>query len=67
MHFFLSVSCFDNYVFVPLENENSLRNNSHASDEVESMVWTDSQDYGSDEILYTTRNVLIDKTNRLMC
>ena len=30
------------------------------------MVWTDSKDYGADEILYTTRNVLFDKTNRLM-
>ena len=30
------------------------------------MVWTDSQDYGADEILYTARTVLFDKTNRLM-
>ena len=30
------------------------------------MVWTDSQDYGVDEILYTARTVLFDKTNRLM-
>ena len=32
----------------------------------ENMVWTDSQDYGADEILYTARTVLFDKTNRLM-
>ena len=32
----------------------------------ENMVWTDSQDYGADEILYTARTVLIDKTNLLM-
>ena len=31
------------------------------------MVWTDSQDYGADEILNTTRIVLFDKINRLMC
>ena len=30
----------------------------------ENMVWTDSQDYGADEILYTARIVLFDKTNR---
>ena len=30
------------------------------------MVWTDSQDYGADEILYTTRIVLFNKINRLM-
>ena len=30
------------------------------------MVWTDSQDYGADEILYTARTVLFDKTNRLI-
>jgi hypothetical protein len=30
------------------------------------MVWTDSQDYGADEILYTTGIVLIDKTGKLM-
>ena len=30
----------------------------------ENMVWTDSQDYGADEILYTTRIVLFDKINR---
>ena len=38
------------------ENENSIRNNSLASDVMrprddENMVWTDSQDYGADEIL----------------
>ena len=32
----------------------------------ENMVWTDSQDYGADEILYTTRIVLFDKINRLI-
>jgi hypothetical protein len=32
----------------------------------ENMVWTDSQDYGADEILYIARTVLFDKTNRLM-
>ena len=30
----------------------------------ENMVWTDSKDYGADEILYTTRIVLFDKINR---
>jgi len=30
------------------------------------MVWTDSQDYDADEILYTARTVLFDKTNQLM-
>ena len=30
------------------------------------MVWTDSQDYGADEILYTARAMLFDKINRLM-
>ena len=30
------------------------------------MVWTDSQDYGADEILYTARTVLFDKTGKLM-
>jgi len=30
------------------------------------MVWTDSQDYDADEILYTARSLLFDKTNRLM-
>ena len=32
----------------------------------ENMGWTDSQDYGADEILYTARTVLFDKINRLM-
>jgi len=32
----------------------------------ENMVWTDSQDYDADEILYTARTVLFDKTNQLM-
>jgi len=32
----------------------------------ENMVWTDSQDYGADEILYTARIVLFDKINRLI-
>ena len=32
----------------------------------ENMVWTDSQDYGADEILNTTRIALFDKINRLM-
>ena len=32
----------------------------------ENMVWTDSQDYDADEILYTARSLLFDKTNRLM-
>ena len=32
----------------------------------ENMVWTDSQDYDADEILYTVRTVLFDKPNRLM-
>ena len=30
------------------------------------MVWTDSQDYGADEILYIAWIVLFDKINRLM-
>ena len=30
------------------------------------MVWTDSQDYGADEILYIARIMLFDKTNQLM-
>ena len=30
------------------------------------MVWTDSQDYGADEILYTTWIVLFDKINQLI-
>ena len=38
------------------QNENSIRNNSLASDVMrprddENTVWTDSQDYGADEIL----------------
>ena len=32
----------------------------------ENTVWTDSQDYGADEILYTTWIVLFDKINRLI-
>ena len=32
----------------------------------ENMVWTDSQDYGADEILYIARIVLFDKINRLI-
>jgi hypothetical protein len=30
------------------------------------MVWTVSQDYSADEILYTARTVLFDKINRLI-
>ena len=30
------------------------------------MVWTVSQDYGADEILYTARTALFNKTNQLM-
>jgi hypothetical protein len=30
----------------------------------ENTVWTDSQDYGADEILYTTGIALFDKINR---
>ena len=30
----------------------------------ENMVWTDSQDYGADEILYIALIVLFDKINR---
>ena len=30
----------------------------------ENTVWTDSQDYGADEILYTAIAVLFDKTNQ---
>ena len=30
------------------------------------MVWTDSQDYGADEILYTIGTVLFNINNRLM-
>ena len=32
----------------------------------ENMVWTDSQDYGADEILYTIGTVLFNTNNRLM-
>ena len=32
----------------------------------ENTVWTNSQDYGADEILYITRIVLFDKINRLI-
>ena len=32
----------------------------------ENMVWTDSQDYGADEILYTIGTVLFNINNRLM-
>ena len=32
----------------------------------ENMVWTDSQDYGVDEILYTIGTVLFNINNRLM-
>ena len=32
----------------------------------ENTVWTDSQDYGADEILYITWIVLFDKINRLI-
>ena len=30
------------------------------------MIWTDSQDYGADEILYIARIVLFDKINWLI-
>ena len=30
------------------------------------MVWTDSQDYGADEILYIARTALFNKTNELI-
>jgi hypothetical protein len=30
------------------------------------MVWTDSQDYGADEILYIARTALFNKTNQLI-
>ena len=30
------------------------------------MVWTVSQDYGADEILYTARTALFNKTNELI-
>ena len=32
----------------------------------ENMVWTDSQDYGVDEILYIARTALFNKTNQLI-
>ena len=32
----------------------------------ENTVWTDSQDYGADEILYTAGTVLFNKINELM-
>ena len=32
----------------------------------ENMVWTDSQDYGADEILYIARTALFNKTNQLI-
>ena len=32
----------------------------------ENMVWTDSQDYGADEILYIALIVLFDKINQLI-
>ena len=32
----------------------------------ENMFWTDSQDYGADEILYTIGTVLFNINNRLM-
>ena len=50
-------------------NENSLRNDSHGFEGRrinENMVWTDSQDYGADEILYTARAMLFDKINQLI-
>ena len=46
-----------------------IRFDSHASnvaEDDENTLWTDSQDYGADEILYTTGIVLIDKTGKLM-
>ena len=51
------------------EDENSLRNDSHGFEGQrinENMVWTDSQDYSADEILYTARAMLFDKINRLI-
>ena len=33
----------------------------------ENTVRTDSQDYGADEILYTTETVLFNKINKQMC
>ena len=32
----------------------------------ENMVWTDSQDYGADELLYIARTALFNKTNQLI-
>ena len=32
----------------------------------ENTVWTDSQDYGADEILYTTETALFDETSQQM-
>ena len=32
----------------------------------ENMVWTDSQDYGADELLYIARTALFNKTNELI-
>ena len=32
----------------------------------ENTVWTDSQDYGADEILYIARTALFNKTNQLI-
>ena len=32
----------------------------------ENMVWTDSQDYGADEILYIARTALFNKINQLI-
>jgi len=46
-----------------------IRFDSHASnvaEDDENTLWTDSQDYGADEILYTTGIVLIDKTGKLI-
>ena len=31
----------------------------------ENMVWTNSQDYGSDEILFTSKNALFHKITRI--
>ena len=32
----------------------------------ENTIWTDSQDYGADEILYIARTALFNKTNQLI-
>ena len=32
----------------------------------ENTVWTDSQDYGADEILYIARTALFNKTNQII-